>query len=383
MVHNYSIDSLKKMVDGGVFLDEKTGRKYFTGYQYKTLYDWDQYFETIVQMYLGYDTKMAINGLLVFLDCQREDGFIVRLNQVTDPGCDSEEHAKPFLAQIALMILKKDGQIPWLTDKYYVALEKYLQYWMNQQDRNKNGLPSWNSAPHTGMDNQHERAGWWNDCFCEGVDLACYLYRDFIAMSLLSHFLKKNDKEEYYQNEAKKIKNLIQEKMWDKKDFFYYDLDETTGRKINCKTFSGFMPLWAGICTEDQSINLIEKHLLNENEFWRAFPVSVMSASEKKYSETQFQDDLGCNWRANTWIPTNFIALQILKRYGYEEKAAELAKKTEKVIEERGLREYYTSETTQGCGLNPFWGWSVLGCFMEQFLTEKQSITDLNLSKGE
>lgn len=379
MEHNYSISNLKKLVDGGIFLDDATGRQYFTGYQYKTLYDWDQYFETIVQLYLGYGTQMAINGVLVFLERQREDGFIVRLNQVTDPGCDSVEHAKPFLAQIVLMILKQDGNISWLTEKYYVRLEKYLAYWMTQQDRNKNGLPSWNSAPHTGMDNQHERAGWWNECFCEGADLASYLYRDFTAMALISRYLGKGEKERYYRECAERIKEAIHTKMWDESDGFFYDRDERTGEKICCKTIAGFMPLWAGICTDSQAKRLIETHLLNEEEFWRPFPVSVMAATEKKYSEKQFRDDLGCNWRANTWIPTNYIVLEILKKYGYTEKAAELADKTEKVISKEGLREYYTSETMQGCGLNPFWGWSVLGCFMQDFLKRDFPFTELSL----
>ena len=33
-------------------IEDVTGMKYFTGYAYKTLYDWDQYFESIVQIYM-------------------------------------------------------------------------------------------------------------------------------------------------------------------------------------------------------------------------------------------------------------------------------------------------------------------------------------------
>ena len=31
----------------GVFTNLETGKQYYTGYEYATLYDWDQYFETI------------------------------------------------------------------------------------------------------------------------------------------------------------------------------------------------------------------------------------------------------------------------------------------------------------------------------------------------
>jgi len=40
------------------------------------------------------------------------------------------------------------------------------------------------SAPHTGMDNQHERAGFWLDRFCEGVNLNCTLVRECRAFGL-------------------------------------------------------------------------------------------------------------------------------------------------------------------------------------------------------
>ena len=43
---------------------------------------------------------------------------------------------------------------------------------------NKNGLSAWMSSPHTCMDNQHERSGWWLDCGCEGADLNSYLVKE-------------------------------------------------------------------------------------------------------------------------------------------------------------------------------------------------------------
>ena len=58
------------MLQKGVFTDTDcgTGKQYYTGYEYATLYDWDQYFETIVQLYLGWETTYARNGVEIFLD---------------------------------------------------------------------------------------------------------------------------------------------------------------------------------------------------------------------------------------------------------------------------------------------------------------------------
>jgi hypothetical protein len=54
------------------------------------------------------------------------------------------------------------------------------------------------SAPHTGMDNQHERVGYWLDRFCEGVDLNSYLVRELRAFSRLDALYGWGDVAEEY-----------------------------------------------------------------------------------------------------------------------------------------------------------------------------------------
>lgn len=50
-----------------------SGRKYYTGYSYSTLYDWDQYFEGIVQLYMGYGTEYLQNSVCIFLEAQQKN----------------------------------------------------------------------------------------------------------------------------------------------------------------------------------------------------------------------------------------------------------------------------------------------------------------------
>lgn len=348
----------------GILTDADTGREYFTGYDYKTLYDWDQYFEAIVQVYMGWPSDYIKNAVTIFLDHQQPSGLISRSvpsNEWHDP-----EHVKPFLAQTALLVKECYGETDWiLNDNYFPKLKRYLDYWLGAMDGNGNGLAEWMSAPHTGMDNQHERAGWWRDRISEGVDLNCYIYRDLLAFARLAEDAGQFEVATEYRGKATALGERIQSLMWDEESGFYYDLQAKTGQRIPVKAVSGFAPLWAGLATREQAKQLIYGHLFNATEFWSPWPVATLARSEPGYSQTTLERDLGCNWRACTWISTNYMIFASLRHYGFGQLASLVANATRRLMERAGNREWYNSETGEGNGLNPFWGWSLLGHFME------------------
>ncbi len=370
---------ISKLMENGIQEEKGTGKKYFTGYSYNTLYDWDQYFEAIVQIHLGWDTTYIKNGVTIFLDYQQDDGFIMRripsfLNEAQEREMrpeiryitqqEDKEMVKPFLAQIALLVYKQEWDLSWITPQYYDKMKKYLNYWGTAMDRNGNGLSTWNSGPHSGMDDQIERVGGWGSCHSEGVDLNCFLYREWTAFSLIAGILGNREDEELFAAKATQLKHLIREKLWCEEDGFFYDLHEATGDFIKVKSSSGFAPLWAGIASEEQAKRIVSGHLLNPAEFWRAFPVPSYAATEPGYREERAPGDVGCNWRAQTWIPVNYSLMHGLTNYGYTEVAAHLANRTYEMVKKIGDWEYYNTDSCMGNGLHPFWGWSLLAYFM-------------------
>jgi neutral trehalase len=240
------------------------------------------------------------------------------------------------------------------------------------------------SSPHTGMDNQHERAGWWLDRFSEGVDLNCYLVRECRSFSRLAGLAGEQAWSQEYTQKADELAKRIQALMWDEADGFFYDrnarIDEPlmsrhagwasslNGKRVELvkvKAVSAFTVLWAGVATQEQAKRMIFDHLFNSNEFWSPYPVPALARSERWYSRDWLPGDLGCNWRAMTWIPTNYMIVHGLRRYGYSQLASLLVEHTQKLVQKSGNREWYDAENGQGCGLDPFWGWSLLGHFME------------------
>jgi hypothetical protein len=110
---------------------------------------------------------------------------------------------------------------------------------------------------------------------------------------------------------------------------------------------------------------MIYEHLFNPREFWTPYPAPALARSERWYSRDFLPADLGCNWRAKTWIPTNYMVYHGLRSYGYRQLASLLANATHQLVKQAGNCEYYDAETGEGNGLNPFWGWSLLGHFMQ------------------
>ncbi|WP_347840183.1 trehalase family glycosidase [uncultured Draconibacterium sp.] len=365
------LDYANALMKKGVFRDDDTQRDYFTGYAYKTLYDWDQYFESIVQIYMDWPADYIKNGVTIFLDHQQESGMIPR--SVPSNKFHDAEHVKPFLSQIILLVFDNYDDNKWMTKDYFQKLKLYLDFWLYDMDGDNNGLSEWMSAPHTGLDNQHERAGWWLDRVSEGVDLNSYLVTETRAFARIAEVMgEKQIAKEYFaiaENRAEAIRTML----WDEKDGFFYDRIYEDREKIGTwrgvnelvkvKSVAGFMPLWAQIATEEQAKALVYNNLMNPEEFWTPYPVPALAKSEPGYSEKHILSDLGCSWRANTWIPTNYMVYHGLKNYGYSELATLVAVRTQQLINKAGDREYYTSESGEGRGLNPFWGWSLLGHF--------------------
>jgi hypothetical protein len=334
------------------------GSELLTGYSYGEFYDWDLYFENLYLSYFGVHRYCRTN-LEEFLKRQLASGFVART--LVNPRW--RQHFKPFLAQIALLGCRQSGDFAWLKWNQYERLKKYLDYWFWYGDHDRNGLPVWDSADHSGMDNQISRAGELFSEAVEGVDLACYLLRELQAMALIAAELGQPADAETFTRHASRLTALINETFWDERDGFYYDRHERRGELVRVKSATGFTPLWAGIVPPERAKRLVEDHLHNPDEFWLPYPIASYAKTEPDYYQERKSDE--CNWRGTAWVPINYMAFHGLIKHGYRDLAGELAYRTfEMALREETTREYYNAETGTGQGLYPFWGWSTLAYLM-------------------
>jgi putative isomerase len=343
---------------------------YFTGYSHETLYDWDQYFEAILLGYCGYPMDYPRNGIKLFLSLQEEDGYVPRsFHPARGVYYKHNVIFKPFLTQMALFIVGREGgRAGWLAEEIFGRLKRFYFCWRRRYDVRGAGLSVWEEAEHTGMDNHYDRAGSWlgERRFCEGVDLNCYLVREGEALASLADLLGRAEDATEIRADLAELRAAIQKWLWNEELGMFLDYHATQDRPIPVKYVGTFAPLWAGAATPEQARRLVEEHLTNPREFWRPFPLPALAASEPGYSEGYIPGESTgcCTWRANTWMPTNYMTFHGLRAYGYTDLAAELAQRSFTLFERGRFCEYYTAESGIGTGLRPFWGWSALAIFM-------------------
>jgi hypothetical protein len=384
-------NAVRVMQERGLHNDPKHGY-YFSGYG-ENLYTVESYFDDIALFHAG-DVAMGKTALRIQLEQQQANGFIRRhweqpqeagkakdLGEVpaltaTEPKnpyamrnpyaiYEREEHAQPFLFQIALFLSRAGGgDVSWIDDEMYRKLKKYLKHWTTDWDRDSNGLCEWASAPHAIADNQFDRAGVWRSFYCEGADLNSFLYLEFLAAEKIAVAKGSRDDAFDFAAQAKLKKQLIQKLLWNEPEGFFYDRDIRTGLPIEVKSVNGLYPLWAGIPDQRQAGRLVREHIMNPKEFWSAHPLPSYALNERNYTQHHVPCPLidiyyalpegHCNWRGGLWPHGNYMVAHGLRRYGFMEEARTLARKSYEVASaDPDIYEWYNAETGEVEGSHP------------------------------
>jgi len=124
--------------------------------------------------------------------------------------------------------------------------------------------------------------------------------------------------------------------------------------------------LVAGIPSPEQAQRMMET-LTDPEWFWGDFVLPTISRNDPRFPEQQY-------WRGTIWPPMNYLVYQGIKRYGFDEIAGELAKRSVALFlkswrEFQLCRENYDSRTGEGGGQRyQSWGplFALIG--VEEFL---------------
>jgi putative isomerase len=248
----------------------------------------------------------------------------------------------------------------------YPELVRYHRFWYAHRDHDGDGLCEYGSTDGTieaarwesGMDNAvrfdgtamvKNGPGDWS-MNQESVDLNSYLYREKRALAGLAGALGMRSEAHRWNAEADTLGAHIRAKMFDEVTGWFYDTDLETGEIIPVQGSEGWIPLWAGVATDEQA-SRVRLTMLDPAKFRTHVPFPTVAADHPEFSEGY--------WRGLVWLDQAWFAMEGLKRYGHREDARILAEQlvaNMKGATEKGapLRENYHPLTGEGRNVKHF-----------------------------
>ncbi|MFA4835332.1 MAG: trehalase family glycosidase [Dehalococcoidia bacterium] len=165
-------------------------------------------------------------------------------------------------------------------------------------------------------------------------------------------------KADIYRARSDSAGKAILSECYDKASGLYFDIDVRTGNLIREPSVSSLMPLALNNVPEEDYQALVS-HLTNPDEFWLRFPIPSVPRNSLHFRPTP-----GFYlWRGPTWINTNWLIAEGLRRHGNVELADAISQASKELVERSGFREYYNPLTGEGGGEKDF-GWSTLAAII-------------------
>jgi len=138
------------------------------------------------------------------------------------------------------------------------------------------------------------------------VCLNSLLYKTEKDLQEMSQILGRKDESPKWQHRAEERRDRIQKYLWDPARRMFFDYNFYTGVRSSYEYITTFYPLWAGVATPEQAQDLIRN----------------LGVFEQPGGLAMSSTDAGVQWDyPYGWAPTQIVAIEGLRRYGFNDDA--------------------------------------------------------------
>ena len=186
------------------------------------------------------------------------------------------------------------------------------------------------------------------------VDLCSYRALDLECLSRIARILGDDATAGRLASGYRRLAELMNRVLWCEDAGLYLDeLPPGPSRRVAA---SNFLPLVAGIASRRRARRMLDT-LRDPARFWGDRVLPTISRDDPAFDDQQY-------WRGSIWPPMNYLILQGLRRYGFDDLAHDLAWKGARMfLEDRRrtgfCRENFDSRTGEGRGQR-FQSWAPL-----------------------
>lgn len=132
-----------------------------------------------------------------------------------------------------------------------------------------------------------------------------------LCISQIAAELGNAEEQQKYKAEYEKLKALVNELYWCEEDGIYYDIHVDTHEHMKVKTPASYWPILAEMASPEQAKRMAG--LLEDPETFGGVTPWVTLAR----NDADFNDDDGNYWRGGVWLPTAYMGIKALEKYGH------------------------------------------------------------------
>lgn len=136
------------------------------------------------------------------------------------------------------------------------------------------------------------------------------------------------------------------EQLWDPYAGQYFSRNFVTHNLLKEPSIGTLMPLYAGSITAERAGQLV-KMIENKHLFGPAYPIPSTPLNSNWFKPFGY-------WQGPTWVNTNWLIVDGLRRYGFHEHADALTELTLEMIQQAGFYEYFNPLDGRPAGTNNF-----------------------------
>ena len=373
------------------------------------VWDWDTYWsvygllgmaDALPPQTLSRVLEHARGNVYNFFDHQLEDGYIPMMIEVADwpepylnmmrrKGVRMNMH-KPFLCGQIATISRFMGDWSWALG-FADNLERYFDCYDREFFNENCGLYVWIDDIMIGADNDPASFGRPKSSTAN-IFLNSFMVEEFARMAEYLEAVGRGDRAAHYIDKRRRLIDAIQAECWDPRDRFFYSVDVDVKTRsfdwfhqglgvfwktlpIRIRTWSGFIPMWAGFTTREQAAALAD-WMFDPDTFASDFGVCTLAKNEKMFDLSATNNP--SNWLGPIWLVANYVAFRGLLNYGYRERAEAICARSARLLSDDllntgSLHEYYDPFTGKPIMNGGFINWNLLALNMMRELEEGPS----------
>lgn len=178
----------------------------------------------------------------------------------------------------------------------------------------------------------------------EDLGFNCIFIRANIHLRAIAKDIGHNLPESLLQKMQKTEAAL--EQLWNEDSGQYYSRSFVSHKLIEEPTIATLLPLYAGCITNERAKYLL-KLLKSRKHFDLKWPVPSVPQTSDYFSPLKY-------WQGPSWVNTNWLIIEGLKRYDFDTEAKNLANRTLELVNRGGMNEYFSPLSGQAAGAANF-----------------------------